>query len=53
MCAIWCRNLTIMGDAASLRTSGEAKRLKGDYKGALADLDRADAIQPNDAFTLQ
>ncbi len=25
----------------------------GDHKGALADLDRADALQPNDAYTLK
>ena len=35
------------------RSSGNAKLMLHDYKGALADFDRADRIQPNNADTLQ
>ena len=35
------------------RSRGETKRVLDDYKGALADFDRADTIQPNDALTLK
>ena len=40
-------------DAWALRWRGEAKRMQGDYVGAIADLDLSLQLQPNDALALR
>eukprot|EP00884_Botryococcus_braunii_P018233 jgi/Botrbrau1/5093/Bobra.0128s0004.1 len=40
-------------DAESLKLSGSAKCALGMHHEALLDLDKADRLQPHDAFTLQ
>ncbi|KAH8955755.1 hypothetical protein BDL97_07G003500 [Sphagnum fallax] len=37
---------------ALLMRRGNVKRMLDDYQGALEDLDKADVLEPNDAFTL-